>query len=89
MTSITLDADVKREHEKLKPESLTWTEYLHIVAHSIDPERFQGLVEEIHKEQTEDAIERARERYEKARANPRRLLTSDEARRRVRGDDPS
>ena len=84
MTSITIRDDVKREHEALKPESLTWNEYMRIVAQSIDPDRFGQLVEAFYAEQYEEAVERARERYAAAREDPSQLLSAEEARRRVR-----
>ncbi len=84
MTSITIRDDVKQEHEALKPESLTWNDYMRIVAQSIDPDRFTELVEAFYQAQYGDAVERARERYGKAREDPSHLLSAEEARRRVR-----
>lgn len=84
MTSITIRDDVKQEHETLKPESLTWNDYMRIVAQSIDPDRFGELVEAFYQGQYEQAVEQARERYAKAREDPGRLLSAEEARRRVR-----
>lgn len=84
MTSITLNSEVKAEHEALKPASLTWNDYMHILAKSIDPDKFQRLLEDLHREQYEEAVERARERYAQARKEPGALLSADEARKRVR-----
>lgn len=84
MTSITVAPAVKQDLEALKPGSLTWNEYLRLVLESIDPDRFREALENFHEAELEDAIARARERYAKARADPSRLLTADEARRRVR-----
>lgn len=83
MTTITLDPEIKEEHEALKPESLTWSDYMHILAHSIDAERFGTLVEEFYQREYEDAVERARRRYDRSREDPERMLTPDEAREEV------
>lgn len=83
MTSITLEREVKEEHEALKPDSLTWSEYLHIVAQSIDPEKFEDLVEAFYEEECEKAVERVKQRYNKARSDPDRLLDAEEARERI------
>lgn len=84
MTTITLDPDIKQEHEELKPGSLTWSEYMHILARSIDAERFGRLVEEFYQQEYEAAVERARERYAEAREDPDRMLGAEEARDAVR-----
>lgn len=83
MTSITLERGVKEEYEALKPDSLTWSEYLHIVAQSIVPEKFEDLVEAFYEEEYEKAVERVRQRYNKARSDADRLLDAEEARKRI------
>lgn len=89
MTSITLDQEIKDEHEQLKPDSLTWNDYMHIVAHSIDAERFEQLVDELYQREYEAAVERARERYAEARDNPDKMLSAEDARDAVRERSPS
>lgn len=84
MTSITLDQEIKDEHEELKPDSLTWNDYMHIVAQSIDADRFEKLVEELYQREYEAAVDRARERYAQARANPDRMMSAEDAREAVR-----
>lgn len=84
MTSITLDQEIKQEHEALKPESLTWSDYMHILAQSIDADRFEELVEEFYQREYEASVERAKERYAQARADPDRMLSAEEAREEVR-----
>lgn len=84
MTSITLDPDIKQEHEALKPDSLTWSEYMHILVQSIDADRFEQLVEEFYKREYEAAVERARDRYAKAREDPDKMLSASDARDEVR-----
>ncbi len=83
MTSITLEHGVKEEHEALKPESPTWSEYLHIVAQSIDPEKFEAFVEAFYEEEYEKAVEPVKKRYDKARCDPDSLLDAEEARKRI------
>lgn len=87
-TSITLEPDIKEEHEALKPDSLTWSEYMQILVRSIDADRFEELVEGFYQREYESAVERARERYDQAREDPDSLLDPDEARQRL-GEDTS
>lgn len=84
MTSITLSQEVKDELEALKPGSLTWDEYLHLLVTSIDPDRFEEALEAFFQSEYEASVRRARERYAKARSDPSILLDADEARQRVR-----
>ncbi|HEX9710664.1 MAG TPA: hypothetical protein VGB42_11960 [Candidatus Thermoplasmatota archaeon] len=84
MTTITLAPEVKRELGELKPDALTWDQYLVVLLESVDPARFEQVIKDFLDAQYAEAAARARERYRKARARPGSLLSATEARKRVR-----
>lgn len=84
MTTITIAPEVKAELGQLKPEALTWDQYLVVLMESVDAARFERTLKALSEAQYAEAAARARERYRKARAHPRALLTPTEARKRVR-----
>lgn len=84
MTTITLREETKEELRAIKPDALTWDEYLHLVLQSLDPDRYAETLEGFFEEEIEDVVERARERYEAAREDPGRMLDPDDAREQIR-----
>lgn len=83
MPSISLDEAVKKKHEALKPASMSWNDYMLILAQSIDADQFEHLVTESSQREYESPVEQARERYEEALKDPDRLLGSEVAREQV------
>lgn len=84
MTTITVAPEVKRELGHLKPDALTWDDFLAVLLESVDPDRFERVVRGLLDAQREQAVARARERYRRARARPDELFSAPEARKRVR-----
>lgn len=84
MTTITIAPEVKQELGQLKPDALTWDQYLVVLMESVDPDRFERTLKAFLDAQYAQAAARARERYRKARAQPSSLLSPTEARKRVR-----
>lgn len=84
MTSITVASDVKAELGSMKPPSLSWSRYLHLVVHSIDHQHLAHLLEEAMQEEYQESIRRARQRYDAALKDPDALLDHDDAMEHVR-----
>ncbi len=83
MTTISLHADMKEDLALLKPEEMSWTEFLRVLVETVDRERLAKRIQELLTEEHELAMERIRTRYQKARDDPNRLLTPGEARKEM------
>lgn len=83
-TTITIDPEIKALLDKLRPESLTWDQYLAAIVRSVDPERLEREFQAFYEVEYREAVRLAQERYQTARRKPASLLSATEARKRVR-----
>ncbi|MBI4394077.1 MAG: hypothetical protein HY556_09835 [Euryarchaeota archaeon] len=83
-TTITVEPEVKEELDQIRPETLTWGQFLHALGRSVDPERLEREFQSFYAAEYQEAARLAKERYEAAQRDPDSLLSATEARKRVR-----
>lgn len=81
--SIGVSPVVKKSLAAAKPEGMPWNEFFEVLLHAADTGRFLRAAESKQLATEAEAVERARARYAKHRADPGQAITGTELRRRI------